>query len=216
MKKWILLMGGIALAVSGMAQTFSEWFRQHKTQIKYLHQQIIALQALKEDTEKGNTIVQQGTHVIGWLLQLDQDQHRNNFIALKAVGRLVQEDGRIGTARAWQNQVTLDCQASLKASETGGYLRTNEREIVRTTVNDLMERAMTYGAVLDRISGGGYLVMRDDERLQRLQEVYDCMKRLLFEAGEFRQQLEEMILVRRWGIMDADGLRSMYGLNYPL
>ena len=57
------------------AQTFSEWFRQKKTQKKYLLQQIAALQVYIGYAQKGYRIAKEGLTTIGGFTKGEFDLH---------------------------------------------------------------------------------------------------------------------------------------------
>jgi len=61
------------------AQTFSEWFRQKKTQKKYLLQQIAALQVYIGYAQKGYRIAKEGLTTIGGFTKGEFDLH-SDFI----------------------------------------------------------------------------------------------------------------------------------------
>ena len=77
MKRGLILLLVMGMGVSLSAQTFSEWFSQKKTQIKYLQQQIAALAAFTDDLQDGYHIIQKGTGVISDLCQGDFELHSN-------------------------------------------------------------------------------------------------------------------------------------------
>jgi len=213
MKKWVAVMIGVGIAGSILGQTFSEWFRQHKTQIKYLHQQIVALQALTAVIENGYTIIGRGTDTIGRMLQQDEDQHAEHFASLKSVRPSIEKDARIERVRAWRLAIRAHCKACRKASGTGGWLDKREHIVVDSRLDEMEERSGTYIAVLDRLLANSYLMMTNDERLQRLEEIYGEMKRLLYAAIDFRNLVDEIIVYRQRMVKEAEDMSIIYGME---
>lgn len=66
MKAVAILLVGVSLHVK--AQTFSEWFQQNKTQLKYLRQQIEALQAYSQTVQQGYALAERLTDSI-WVIK---------------------------------------------------------------------------------------------------------------------------------------------------
>ncbi|MBO9573555.1 MAG: hypothetical protein J7497_15310, partial [Chitinophagaceae bacterium] len=70
---------------SGSAQTWSEWFKQKKTQIKYLTQQIAALQIYIGYARKGYEIADKGLTAIGDIKNGEFNLYRDFFSSLREV-----------------------------------------------------------------------------------------------------------------------------------
>jgi hypothetical protein len=157
-------MGWMVMSSALSAQSFSEWFRQQKTQIKYLHQQIGALQALTDAIEDGYGIIGEGTDTIGWVLQKDEDQHAAYFASLQHVKPAIEKDNRIPLIRGWRQLIAEQGRACRKASMTGGWLVKDEQALVAERTDYWNERAEVYVQVMDRIVTDGYWLMADNER----------------------------------------------------
>src|SRR5690348_12290797 len=85
MKKIFLMVLICVSAFRVQAQTFDEWFRQKKTQIQYLTDQIAALQVYRQSLEKGHTIAGTGLKFIHGIKKSDFDLHHFYFSSLKKV-----------------------------------------------------------------------------------------------------------------------------------
>jgi hypothetical protein len=66
MKKYIgAVILGLIIGSTACAQTANEWFKQKKTQTKYLIEQIAALNVYLKTAKKGYDIAQRGLTLIG-------------------------------------------------------------------------------------------------------------------------------------------------------
>ena len=74
------------------AQTFDEWFHQNKTELRYMHEQLIALQANIDATDDGNSIEEDGLDLVAGEEQADQTQHSQYFASLIAVKSDIAKD----------------------------------------------------------------------------------------------------------------------------
>src|SRR3954469_16187075 len=85
MKTTFIISLLLAFAGQSQGQTFSEWFRQKKTQKKYLIEQIAALQVYTGYLEKGYSIVIEGLSQISNIKHSDFDLHADYFSSLKYI-----------------------------------------------------------------------------------------------------------------------------------
>lgn len=216
MKQWLMVIGWMAFGYSISAQTFSEWFRQHKTQIKYLHQQIAALGALTDVIEDGYGIIGEGTDTIGRVLQKDQDQHAAYFASLRDVKPAIEKDYRIPLIHGWRQLIAEQGRACRKAAMTGNWLVKDEQVLVAQRTDDWDKRAEVYVQVMDRVVTNGYWSMTDDERLQRIGEIYGTMKQLVSAAVDFYNLVEQVTIYRQRLMKEAEGMELLYGIKNQL
>src|SRR5882757_6745240 len=108
----IILLLITATATRSCGQTFSEWFSQKKTLIKYLTQQIIALESFESDVKKGYSIATGGLSNIGGITGAEYQLHQNYFLSLKAVNPAVRNDPDLA-AIAQYTQAISTCFNSL-------------------------------------------------------------------------------------------------------
>lgn len=92
MKEIILLLSGILIGHQLMAQTFSEWFRQNHTELKYLAAQIAALNGYHMTLRKGYALSEGGLDSIWSTGADDLDLHTSHFEALELPSTAVSED----------------------------------------------------------------------------------------------------------------------------
>src|SRR3954466_3372099 len=85
MKTTFIISLLLAFAGQSQGQTFSEWFRQKKTQKKYLIEQIAALQVYEDYLEKGYSIVNEGLSQIKDIKHGDYDLHSGYFSSIKNI-----------------------------------------------------------------------------------------------------------------------------------
>jgi hypothetical protein len=97
MKEMILLLCGILIGRQLMAQTFSEWFRQNHTQLKYLAEQIAALKGYDGILQQGYAIGQEGLDSIWSIRDDDLDLHTDHFTALDSPSSAIKEEAVVAT-----------------------------------------------------------------------------------------------------------------------
>src|SRR3954471_3868317 len=103
--KLLLLLSLLVISAVCHAQTWDEWFKQKKTQIRYLEEQIIALQVYKNDVEKGYRIVQGGLSAIHEIKNGDFNLHKDYFSSLKSVSTAILNNSETNTIVDLQLQI---------------------------------------------------------------------------------------------------------------
>jgi len=211
MKKMAAL-AGLIVCMHSHAQTFSEWFFQNKTQIKYLHKQIAALAVFIHDLDKGYTILHAGTGLISWLQQEDQEQHKDYFASLLVAKPAVANDPRISSIREWAVMIGEADKASL-ASANGQWLRKDEVDFIQRMVKSVQAELYDHLSLLDKLIGGGYWEMSDAERMARIEDLYQAMRGLLRFSLRLRDTIEKMIIFRQWDWQDGEDLMNFFGIK---
>src|SRR3546814_20559468 len=97
MKKFLLMiLLGFGCYQSSMSPNWNEWFRQKKTQKKYLIQQFAGLQIYIGYARKGYRIVDNGLGFIGDVKHGTLNLHQGFFGSLKSINPTVANYARIG------------------------------------------------------------------------------------------------------------------------
>ena len=111
MKEVLLILIGVVLARSLSAQTFSEWFRQNSTQLRYLREQIAALQEYVVTLNKGYALTGEGLGAIDTVVEGDLWIHTGHFTDLEKVSPAVGGDPRIAAIRGYLEQMPYIARA---------------------------------------------------------------------------------------------------------
>jgi hypothetical protein len=164
-----LLLGVFPLFSS--AQSFSEWFKQKKTQKRYLLEQIAALKVYAGYLKKGYEIVEGGISTVGDITNGEFSLHNAFISSLKQVSPAISKDVRVAEIIALQIGI-LGGFVEIKGSE---YLSAEDLAYIR-----LVQGAVTVECFHDLeelllVVTSGKLEMKDDERLLRLAKVYENM-----------------------------------------
>ncbi len=178
MIKVIILMSMLSVSAKICAQSFDEWFRQNKTQLDYLRQQIAAVLSYAKATDDGYRIVQQGTGLIAGLKQDDYSLHKNNFDGLvsvrPALGRYTVIQSTIGLQG---RLVSLAEETSKQAEVLTGWSTT-----VTAFFEVMLDDCLGDLELLDRLTTNGQAQMSDAERLTAIDRLYRRMQER-YKAG---------------------------------
>ncbi|MCR8556943.1 hypothetical protein KXD93_04790 [Mucilaginibacter sp. BJC16-A38] len=202
----LLLLGS---AERSEAQTFAEWFSQKKTLIKYLTQQIVALESFESDVKKGYRIATGGLGTIGGITGAEFGLHQSYFASLKTVNPAVRNDPDLAVVSEYAQAIgsglnTLG-QVDGLDSDTKTYIRQVSAQVLQDCNADLVE--------LKPVVSDGQVQMTDQERIAKLHEVYERMKDRYVFTQHFRNAVRVMAQQRLQEDRQLQTLKNVYGSN---
>ena len=167
------------------AQNWDEWFRQKKTQKKYLVQQIVALQLYMKQVKKGYDIVRKGWNTVQDITDGEFNLHREFLSALERVDPLVREDYRVTEVLRLSSKILSEnrkVRLELRKSE---HMTIPEVQYVEDIHDALAEEVSGLLKDLDHLLTDADLEMDDAQRIQHLGVIYRAMLRLSGLAHDF-------------------------------
>lgn len=196
-------------STSVKAQTFAEWWSQKSTQKKYLIQQIAALQVYTTFLQKGYGIVKTGLNTVKNITNGEFQLHTAYINSLKAVNPAVRNDPRVDAVVSMQTEI-VEALNGLKrfdriSLDNRAYVQSVSQLIVTDCSKDLDELALVITA--------GKLQMRDDERIRRLNMVYESTQDKYAFTQSFCNEVAIMNLERNNEQRSVDQLRRYYESN---
>lgn len=157
-----------SIATGAEAQTFSEWFRQKKTQKQYLAEQIIALKAYGTVLKRGYDVASSGLSLIRGIRNGEFGLHTAFFASLSAVSPAIRDDVRVVETIALQIAIIAAFGGLEDGSQHAAYIRNVKNRVLDECAKDLSE-------LLDIVLSGN-VDMEDDQRIKRLEKVYASMR----------------------------------------
>jgi len=163
-------------AAQAQSPNWNEWFRQKKTQRKYLIQQIAALKVYIEYLKKGYKIVDKGLTTIGDIKDGTFTMDKNYLNSLKQVSPVVKNSPKLNEVIAYQNTIRKDLYKLVLDSRKDQNLSSDEVEYIEEVYKNMLEECEASIDELIIITTSGEAEMKDDERLLRLDKVHDDMQ----------------------------------------
>lgn len=160
----------------GHAQTFDEWFRQKKTQKKYLLQQIAALKVYLDYLKKGYKIVDKGLTIVGDIKQGKFDLDIEYLESLKNVNSAVSGSAKVAAIIAYQRKIMVEFRRLKDSSNESDFLSDDEKHYVQEVYANMLRESELSLDELDRVLSGSEFEMKDDERVKRIDGIYVDMK----------------------------------------
>ncbi|MHB8205916.1 hypothetical protein [Mucilaginibacter sp.] len=198
-----------ATATSSNAQTFDEWFRQGKTQIKYLTQQIAALSAFESSVRQGYNMAKNEWGAIGNFKDGELNLHQGYYNSLSQVKPVVKNSTNLTAIQSEQQGInsqfnTLNGLAGLSAQEQT-YIQSVAQNVIAECGKALDE--------LQTVLTPGGLVMSDDERIKRISKISASIKDAYVFTCSFCTQVRLLAAQRNGDSNDASEMGNLYGIN---
>jgi hypothetical protein len=207
----ILLVLLLILNTRGVnAQSSDEWLKQKQTQIKYLVEQIGALKAYGEVINKGYDIARNGLTNVFSSKEGDYRQHSNYFLSLWKVKPVVKSYGKL--LSILNMKADIEKQYRLKSSATG-LLNEEERRYVNTVFASLISGCRDLSKELEMVINDDQLQLKDDERIQRIDQIYLAMQDRYQFCQSFANEIRLLVLNRLKESSEISRLSSLYGIK---
>lgn len=191
------------VVTASSAQTWSEWFRQKKTQQKYLMQQIVALKAYGEVIQKGYGIAREGLNTVRNIADGEFRLHDLFFKSLQNVSPTVRRYGRIADIVRLQAITVRMASRQLSEIRRNKRFGSSEVDYLSRVFGRLLEDCSATVEELIAVTSSG-LELSDDARLRRIDLLYEqtCQQHAFCEV--FGQ--DAMILaIQRTRELDSNG-----------
>jgi S-adenosylmethionine synthetase len=178
MKKLFILLLVCCGWITLRAQTpnFNEWFRQKKTQRKYLLQQIAALKVYLEYLKKGYKIVDKGLTTIGDIKNGTFTLDKDYLYSLKQVSPVVKNSPKVAEVLMYQRSIITDLKKFVDECRNDENLSAGEVRYIEDVYANMLKECDASIDELTVITTSGEAEMKDDERLLRLDKVHDAMQ----------------------------------------
>jgi hypothetical protein len=168
----------IVLCISQVdAQTpkFKEWFKQKKTQKEYLAKQIALLQLYLGYLKKGYDIASKGLNTIENIKNGDFNLHRDFFGSLKNVNPHIANSAKVADIIAFQVYIIQNIRRVNTFCKNNKQFTPDEIYYVTKVYRNMLYLSDVNISELLTIVRADETEMKDDERLKRINKLYDDM-----------------------------------------
>jgi hypothetical protein len=195
------------------AQTWEEWTKQKKTQIKYLLEQIVAFRAYDKQLKAGYDIVQQGLSTIHRIKQDDFNLHEEFFSSLKRVNPNVRHYTKVIDIILMQANIIKQCKKAIKAARGSEQLSRDELLYLDQIFRSVLDQCITLIDELTKVITNDQLQLSDDERIGRINALYSEMQEHYLFAQNFQKEVTVLATQRIHEQYDVGRMRSLHGLK---
>ncbi len=211
--KSILVIFGCSLTVTLYSQNLQEWTKQKKTQIKYLVQQIAALEVYTSYSRKGMNIVNTGTQAITDLKQGDFFMHNNYFESLKNINPTITSYSKVASIITNEKLTEALCNKQIRAVFKTIQLNNDEVRYCRRVYQHLLQESSKIIGQLQQVITPGPSSLKDDERIKRIDDLYKDINDQYVFAKHFSNVVFELSVQRFIDKNNIASIRKMFGLN---
>ncbi len=204
MKKILLLLVASMVSLLCFSQTWDEWFRQKKTQKKYLLEQIAALRVYLGYAKQGYSIAKKGLGTINDIKHGDFHLHDGYFNSLKAVNPEIKNYAKVADIIALQLKIVKQSRQCMIAVRELGQFTPAEMDQCALVFSNLLTDCVKNIDELMLLITSGKIEMKDDERLKRINALYSDMQD---KYGFCSSYTEEMTL------LTVQRMREQYEVN---
>ena len=211
--KGICLVVLLVMSLGSNAQTWNEWFRQKKTQIQYLIQQVAGLQMYAGYLDKGYQIAKTGLSTIGDIRKGEWNLHQTFISSLSKVNPAIGKDDRIAEIIALQLSISQQYHKCLNKAGNDGIMTLGELTYVHSVFTDLLENCGNDINDLLSIITDDRLTLSDDERLKRLEAIYQSMKEKHQFAESFCSEVSALAASRQNAQREVSNTKTLFNLK---
>lgn len=192
---------------------WKEWFQQKKTQKEYLATQIVALQAYIEVAKRGYNIAQKGLTTISNIKDGDFNLHRDFFGSLQMVNPSVRNYAKVADIIAMQLEIINGYKRDMNSLRRGGLLQPDEMDYVSGVYARLLDDCAKVVDELIQLTTDNSLKMEDDERIQRIELLYEDMRQNRAFLGVFGGQAKSLAAERHRDLQEVQSARNWNGIR---
>lgn len=199
-----ILLGSIHAQGQLKSPNWKEWFRQKKTQRKYLQVQVAQLRLYLGYLKKGYEIADRGFTMIGGIRNGALSLDKNYLRSLSEVSNLALVHPRTRKALELQQQLSTDLRRFYQACQDDEHLTTQEVEYIKQACSSLLSKCGDTLDEFDLLSVSYEMEMEEAERLLRLERLYDSVQ----ECYVFSQQfIHRTLLLSRQRALEKQQIR---------
>jgi hypothetical protein len=202
------LLSALSFQPAG-AQTFAEWFSQKKTLIKYLTRQLVALESLESDVQKGYKIATGGLGNIGGITGAEYQLHQGYFASLKAVNPAVKNDPDLAGISSYAQAISND----LGSLNNLNGLDNDTKTYIRQVSDKVLQDCNADLSALKPLVSGGQIQVTDQERIAKLHDIYERMKDGYVFTRYFCNAVKVMAQQKMQDEQQLQTLKTVYGIH---
>lgn len=166
----------LTLAAHAQAPNWNEWFKQKKTQKKYLVDQIAALKVHLGNLKKGYQIVQRGLYTIDNIKSGNFNLHRDFFSSLNNVNPHIKNSAKVADIIAYQIYIIRDFKQTNARLKKDGNLTSDELYYLSYCYTNMMKSCDLTLAELMQVITKDKAKMTDDQRIKEIDRLHEDMR----------------------------------------
>jgi hypothetical protein len=185
-------------------------------QAEVLLKQIAALEIYIGYAQKGYSVAKKGLNTIGDFKRGEFNLHTNYFNSLKTVNPKIKKYARVAEIIALEVKIMKSYGTIYGQIQQDDLFHGNEVDYIKRVFDRLIENCDDNLEELITIVTDEQLEMKDDERMKRIDAIYQNMLEHHTFCESFSNQTRLMSLSKTKDIKDVKTSRALHGLNNDL
>jgi hypothetical protein len=178
--------------------------------IQTMTEQIAKFEIYLNYLKKGYNIVNEGLTFIGEIKKGDLNMHTNYFNSLETVNPAVKKYDKVGAIIAMQLKILSDNKTFMTAFKNSGTLSSSEMNYLSSVYSTLMSDLESDLGDLANIITDGQLQMKDNERLDRIDNLYFKFSNKYDFFYSFSSETNTQVLQRLKSLNEIQNLKKIY------
>jgi len=195
------------------AQTMGEWFNQKKTQTQYLLKQIAELKIYLGYVKRGYRIVEGGLNTIHDIKNGEFKLHDLYYKSLELVNPHIRNSPKAREVIRHQVFIIKSCDEMRRLLESDSELPDHLKTYISETIDRLMAGVENLRKDLESYLTDHALKMTDEERLRRLDSLYQYSKSIFVFTQKFASEVIALIKAIQQERGDDEFGKRIYGMN---
>ena len=213
MKKTLLSVLVVLSFKVSTAQTFEEWFKQKKTQKKYLIEQIVAFKIYLGYVQKGYSIARKGLTTIGNIKKGDFSLHNDFLSSFKSVNPTIRNYSKVPDIVAFQVKIIQSYKSTYKYVQSISLYSPAEIDFIYRVFSNLIDNSSNDLDELITVVTANELEMKDDERLKRIDAIYASIQDKYAFAKNFGDEAKVLAVQKAKDKNNLETSRKLYGIK---
>lgn len=185
-------------------------------QAQVLLKQIAALQIYIGYAQKGYSVAKKGLNTIGDFKRGEFNLHTDYFNSLKTVNPKIKKYARVAEIISLQVKIIKSYSTIYGQVQQDDLFHGDEVDYIKRVFDRLIENCDDNLEELITITTDGQLEMKDDERMKRIDAIYQNMLENHTFCENFSNQTRLMSLSRTKDTKDVTTSRALRGINTDL
>jgi len=205
-----LTISFLSLGTITYGQTFSEWWQQKKTRIKYLEAQDAALAALRLTTENGYEGEEEGLDSISTIKAEEYQLHQKYFGSLLIVNPKIKNSSQLVASLQMENDVVDMVATNLHNYTQTPWLSSNERTLINSVLTGLTTDIHESVKSLRDLITDDYLQLSDGERTRAIDTAAKQIINLYDYTLANIVNINQLIETRQETAAELEKLKNLY------
>lgn len=206
-KSLALVLLLLFVGTSAFGQTWGEFFNQKKTQQKYLLEQLAALKLYAGYLKKGYDIVGSGISIVKDIKNGEFSLHNTFFSSLKSINPAIRKNAKVASIISLQISIIQ----AFKSTRDNDDLELSDNQYILSVKDKVTDDCLDDMEELLLVITSGRLEMSDNERIERLDSIYERMRHKAAFAQSFISEVNLLIHQRKNEQKSINHLREIYG-----